>query len=131
MSRRNLTQATSGPVVYYAQPAAQQQVVVFNPAELAAQQRRDAVLVAQWRARNAAIAERDRRVRKRLLIAAAVTLPTLLSCGGVLGWLTYQALSGAAAGAGKALAAVLVAAVLLAALAAGGHRCVTVVKHWH
>jgi hypothetical protein len=95
-------------------------------AELAARRRSDRILYARWKQRQAAIAERDRRTRRIML---AIALPLTVGVLGVLGmtvWLIWHALTSVN---GIAVAALVLFALI--ALGGAGHRCVTVVQHWH
>lgn len=130
MPSRDVSTANTSPVVYYVQPGAQTPTL-YDPAQLAEQRHRDAVLYARWVERQAAFRERDRRTRRLALRIAAVATAVLLGGGAVLGWLTYRAVTSAAADIGAVLAGAAITVLVLAALAAGGHRCVTIVKHWH
>ncbi|SNY09679.1 hypothetical protein [Paractinoplanes atraurantiacus] len=111
--------------------------------QLAAKQGNDVVLttaeeVEAWHAKNArqriryakqraVINERDRRVR-RFWLGFGVTVGVVFL--GVLGWLVWMAwMFLSVIGLG-----VLAFPILLAAAGAavfGGHKCITVVQHWH
>ena len=112
--------------VQYLDPATQK-MVYLTPAQFAAKQRQDAILYARWRQRRAAQRARDRKLRRFWLGFGAVIALAVLAGLAVLGWLLWQFLTALSFGV---LAAPL-ALVLLAGLAVGGHRCVTVVQHWH
>jgi hypothetical protein len=108
------------------QPDARADLTGYTPAELAARRRHDAVLYARWKQRQDAIAERDRKTRRFLLGLGAVIGLGILAALAALGWLLFTAL----AGIGLPLIAAVVAAVAGLGLFAG-HRCITVVQHWH
>ena len=129
MSRRvPVSRPPAARVVHYVDPSTPADLAYpLHPAQLAAKreaQRRQYLL---WKARQEAIAARDRKVRRFWLGFGAVIGLVFLICLAVLGWLIWQAL--AALSLGLLAAPVLV--VLLAAAAVGGHRCITVVQHWH
>jgi hypothetical protein len=103
------------------------EVTVLTPAALAARRAEQAALYARWRARQAAIAEHDRKVRRFLLGFGAAIGTGVLAGIAVAGWLAYHAI--ATAGAGLLAVPLVVLAAL--GLAVGGHRCITIVQHWH
>ena len=110
------------PVQYLDQ--ATQQMVYLTPAQFAAKQRQDAVLYARWQQRRRVQRERDRKLRRFWLGFGAVIALVFLIGLVVLGWLIWTVV-------GLGVLAVPVVIVLGIALAAGGHKCVTVVQHWH
>lgn len=112
-------------VEYYVDPAAQA-TVQLTPAQLAARQRRDAILYARWRARQAQIAARDAQTRKVLIVLAVLVCVGLLAAAGLVVWMLVSVVTSAGA-------PLVVAAVATVVLLSGvvGHRCVTVVQHWH
>ncbi|OJF11253.1 hypothetical protein [Couchioplanes caeruleus] len=112
-------------VVHYVDPSTPAEVAYpMNPAQLAARQRQHDALYAQWKARQAAIAERDRKVRHFWLGFGAVLGLAVLGLLIAAGWLLWT-------GIGLGALAVPVLIAIIAALAVGGHRCITVVQHWH
>jgi hypothetical protein len=128
MARRNPNPMPATRVVHYVDPATPAELAYpLNPARLAARQRQDAVLYARWKARQVAIAERDRKLRRFWLGFGAVIALGVLAALAVAGWLAWQALAALNVGA---LAFPLVL-VLLAGAVLGGHRCITTVQHWH
>lgn len=132
MNRRAVTPYQAPPrVIHYASPATDPyaDLMRYTGAELAARRHDDAVLYARWIARQAQIAERDRRTRRFMVgFGAAVAVALLTGCG-VAGWLVYRAVTAAA---GIPVAGLIVGAVfLLGATVAGGRACVTVVQHRH
>jgi hypothetical protein len=115
-------------VIHYVDPATPAELAYpMHPALLAARQEAQRRQYLLWKVRQEAIAERDRKVRRFWLGFGAVIALAVLAGVAVLGWLLWQFLTALSLGV---LAAPL-ALVLLAALAVGGHRCVTVVQHWH
>jgi hypothetical protein len=115
-------------VVHYVDPATPAELAYpLHPAQLAAKQQRDRALYARWVARQQAIAERDRKLRRFWLGFGAVFALALLTVLVVAGWLIWHALTALSLG-------VLAVPLILAAggvLLVGGHKCVTVVQHWH
>ena len=112
-------------VIHYVDPAtAAEMAYPMHPAQLAARQRHQRQLYAQWKKRQQAIAERDRKVRRFWLGFGAVIGLAVLAAIAAAGWLLWT-------GIGLGVLAVPVVAVIVAALAVGGHRCITVVQHWH
>src|SRR5204862_6548766 len=106
-------------------------VVYLTPAQHAAQlatrEREQRALYARWAARQAAYAEHDRKVRRFWLGFGAIVAVAVLAGLAVAGWLAYRAVTGA----GLGLLAVPAVVLVLAGLVVGGHRCITVVQHWH
>jgi hypothetical protein len=146
MSKRTAAApAISAPrVIHYIQPTPHADLIAYPAAELAARRREQRIAYARWRQRQDAIAERDRKTR-RFLLGLGITLGVgILTAIGVLGWLAYRAIThaahashaagaaghGAGGGGGDVILGVL-AVALLAVGVVGGHRCVTVVQHWH
>ena len=117
----------SRPVQYIDAVPRVGEVTLVTRAELAARRKREAEQYDRWRARQMEIAERDRKVRRFLLGVGLAVGTGLLSGIGVAGWLVYHAI--VSAGAGLIAAPLVLFAV--AGLAVGGHRCVTIVQHWH
>ena len=127
MSRRlPATRVASRPVVHYADPA-NQHLIVLTPAELAVKQEQDKILIARWRERREIQRERDRKVRRFWLGFGAIVALAALAGLTLVGWFIWQALTAISLG----VLAVPVVIVLAALLGIGGHRCVTVVQHWH
>lgn len=119
------TRPPAARVIHYVDPAmAAELAYPLNPAQLAA--RRDAQhrQYLTWKLRQEAIAERDRKVRRFWLGFGAVIGLAVLTTLIVAGWFAWTV-----AGLGVLAVPVLVAG--MAALAVGGHRCITVVQHWH
>src|SRR6266540_3246183 len=117
----------SRPVQYIDAVPRVGEVTLVTRAELAARRKREAEQYLRWRLRQEEIAERDRKVR-RFLLGAGLAVGTGLVAGiGLAGWIVWHAL----AGFGVGLLAVPVAVLVIAGLVVGGHRCITVVQHWH
>ena len=129
MSRRlPVSQPHGARIIHYLDPATTAAPAVpTDPDRLAVQRRRQAALYAQWKKRQQAIAEYDRKVRRFWLGFGAVVALAVLTALAVLGWLIWQALTAINLGALAVPAVLLLAAVL----GVGGHRCITVVQHWH
>jgi hypothetical protein len=112
--------------VQYLDPATQQ-MVYLTPAQFAAKQRQDAILYAQWRQRRRVQRERDRKLRRFWLGFGLVIGLAVLAGLVLVTWLIWQALAAVSLG----VLAVPVVILFVALLGVGGHRCVTVVQHWH
>lgn len=130
MSRRTAPATrTTAPPMYYFPVQSAADLIVYTPAELAERRRQDAVLVARWKQRQAAIAERDRKTRRFLLgLGAVVGVGVLAGLAG-LGWLAHRALAGLSAP--EVIGAVAAVLIVLGFATVAGHRCVTIVQHWH
>ena len=129
MARRLAATRPPAPrVIHYVDPATPaEQAYPLHPAQLAARRRQQQALYLRWKARQEAIAARDREVRRFWLGFGAVLALGLLAGLAVLGWLVWQALAAVSLG----VLAVPALIVLVAVLGVGGHRCITVVQHWH
>jgi hypothetical protein len=102
-------------------------LVPMTERELLAKRAEDRRLYARWVQRRAELAERDRKVRRFLLsVGLLAGLAGLAVVAGAV-WFVAQAV----VSLGVGLLAIPVALLALAGLAVGGHRCVTVVQHWH
>ena len=117
----------SRPVQYIDAVPRVGEVTLVTRAELAARRRREAEQYDRWRLRQMEIAERDRKVRRFLLGAGLAVGTGLLAGIGVTGWIVWHALTTAGVG----LLAVPLVLLIGAGLVVGGHRCITVVQHWH
>ena len=126
MNRRvPATRPPMSRVIHYVDAATPAELAYpMSPAQLAAKQRQQHVAYLRWKARQEAIAERDRKVRRFWLGFGAVLGLAALTALIVVGWLAWTV-----AGLGVLAVPVLIGGV--AALAVGGHRCITVVQHWH
>ena len=113
------------PVVHYVNPATQAELAYpMSPAQLAAKQRQQHIAYLRWKARQEAIAERDRKVRRFWLGFGAVIGLAVLTTLIVLGWLLWTVI-------GLGVLAVPLLIATTAVVAVGGHRCITIVQHWH
>jgi len=115
-------------VIHYADPANPTgSVQLLSARELAERRQQDALLYSRWLVRHAELAERDRKVR-RFWLGFGVTagLGVLTAVGGFVWWLVT-----ATASLGLGLLAVPAVLLAVGGLAVGGHRCITVVQHWH
>ena len=127
-SRLRDTRPPAPRVIHYADPAIRAELAYpLNPAQLAARQRQQQVAYARWRKRQEAIAARDRKVRRFWLGFGAVIALAVLAALAAVTWLIWQALAAVSLG----VLAVPVVILFVAVLGVGGHRCVTVVQHWH
>jgi energy-converting hydrogenase Eha subunit H len=103
---------------------------LYTRAELAARRRDQQLAYTRWTQRQLAIAEHDRKIRRFLLGFGAIAATGVLTGIGLVAWTVYHALT--AVNSGAWLTVLGVAAVILGPAALlGGHRCITVVKHWH
>jgi hypothetical protein len=119
-------QALTPRVIYYPEPTHRTDVRLYSPQQLAARRRHEAQQYARWAEQQLAIAEHDRRVRRFWLGFGAIAgAGTLAGCAGV-GWWIYQAIT-----ASLGLLAIPIGLLIIAGLAVGGHRCVTVIQHRH
>jgi hypothetical protein len=119
---------TAVRAVHYVDPViAAELAYPLSAAQLAAKAQQDRVLYARWKARQLAIADRDRKVRRFWLGFGAIIALAVLAIIAVLAWLVWHVLAAISLGA----LAVPVVIVLVAVLGVGGHKCVTVVQHWH
>ena len=117
-------------VVHYVDPAMQSDLTrygLLNPAEMVRQQQRNSELYLRWKTRQAEIKERDRKFRRFWLSFGALVGVAFLAVVGGLGWLIVTYLAALDLGVLAAPAILLLAS----GLALGGHRCVTIVQHWH
>ena len=125
--------ATARPIVHYGPlpeltPAERAELAAYrrHTAQVTARREQDRILHARWRQRQAAIAERDRRTRKVLLsLGITVGVGVLAGLTAAM-WLLWHAITGI-----DWILVVPLALIGLGVLGAGGHRCVTVVQHWH
>jgi fatty acid desaturase len=115
-------------IVHYADPTAPAAgLQLMTERELAERRERDRVLYARWMVRRAEQAERDRKVRRFLFgFGAVVGLAVLAAIAGLI-W----AIANAAASIGLGLLAIPAVILTVGGLAVGGHKCITVVQHWH
>ena len=96
-------------------------------AEILARRAADRRNVERSKARRAAIAARDRKVRRFWLGFGAIVAVAIVAALAGAGWLIWHAM----AGLNLSALAIPVVLGLAALLALGGHRCITVVQHWH
>ena len=129
MSKRlPATRPPMARVIHYVDPSTPAELAYpMHPGQLAARQRQQQALYAKWKARQEAIAERDRKVRRFWLGFGTVIALAMLAGLALAAWLVWQALTAVSLG----VLAVPVVILLVAVLGVGGHRCVTVVQHWH
>ncbi|GAB1693430.1 hypothetical protein [Krasilnikovia sp. M28-CT-15] len=126
MSRRlPATRPPAPRVIHYVdQATAAELAYPMNPAQLAARQRQQQASYRRWKTRQQAIAARDRKVRRFWLGFGAVIGLAALAALVTAGWLLWTAV-------GLGVLAIPLLAAAVTALAVGGHRCITVVQHWH
>jgi hypothetical protein len=126
MSRRlPATRPPQARVIHYVDPATPAELAFpLHPGQLAARQRQQQAMYLRWKARQEALAARDRKVRRFWLGFGAVIGLAVLTAVTTAGWLLWTAV-------GLGVLAVPVLIALVAVLAVGGHRCITVVQHWH
>ncbi|GAA1879622.1 hypothetical protein [Asanoa iriomotensis] len=115
-------------IIHYIDPATGGgDLQTLTERELIAKRQRDQIVYARWLQRRAVIAERDRKVRRFWLgFGIVFGLGALAVIGGVV-WFLFNM----TAALGLGLLSIPVAILALAGLAVGGHRCVTIVQHWH
>lgn len=133
---RRVTTTPARPTVHYGPvseltPAERTELAAYrrHAAEVAARRERDRILRARWQQRQNAIAERDRRTRKVVLALAAIVGVGVLAGLCLAMWLIWHALTDINWAIVAPIALVGLAAVGL--LGRAGHRCITVVQHWH
>jgi hypothetical protein len=114
-------------VIHYVEPATDAELAYYTRAQLAARRQEQQWLYARWQRRQAEISVRDRKLRRFWLGFGLILGLAVLTALGVAGWLVWQFLAGL--GLGVLVVPVVLAGLLVAGL--GGHRCVTVVQHWH
>ena len=126
MSRRlPATRPPAPRVIHYVDAATPAELAYpMHPAQLAAQQRRQHAAYLAWKKRQEAIAVRDRKVRRFWLGFGAVIGLAVIAGLVFAGWLLWT-------GIGLGVLAVPVLIAGTTAVAVGGHRCITVVQHWH
>jgi hypothetical protein len=124
------------PVVHYYPVPDPTAVDLAHPADLAAyrqhvaeiaeRRRTDRILYARWKQRRTETAARDRRNRRILLAVALPLTGGVLGTLGAAGWMLRHAMTGV-----NGVAVVLLTLFGLVTLGGVGHRCITVVQHWH
>jgi hypothetical protein len=115
-------------VIHYQDPVPQRGVIYLHTAEeVQAWRAREALRTANNRLRLQAIAERDEKLRRFWLGFGAVLGLAVLTALIVGGWLLWAYL----AAFGLGVLAVPAIVLTLSGLAVGGHRCITIVQHWH
>src|SRR6266536_3208139 len=124
LAQRVTTQVPAPRVIHYVDPAPRHELILHTAAEVAAWREQRRRLVAGARRRHAAIAARDRKVRRFWLGFGAVIGLAVLATLVVLGWLIWTVV-------GLGVLAVPLVIALVGGLAVGGHRCITIVQHWH
>ncbi|MEU4241049.1 hypothetical protein [Actinoplanes sp. NPDC026619] len=132
MARRNTSVQPVQPVrvVHYVDPAMQsdlQRYGLLNPAEMIRQQQRNTELYLRWKTRQAEIKERDRKYRRFWTGFGALVGLAFLGLVAVIGRLVFNFLAALDLG----VLALPVVLVLVVSLGFGGHRCITIVQHWH
>lgn len=129
MGRRNtaVTPAPAARVVYMSDPIAPRDPVYFTPKRVAHRRLQYAALEADWNVRQATLIRRDRKVRMFWFGFGATVALAVLAGVGVLVWQIWQAVTGVSVNPG----AIGLTVVVFVVAAGIGHRCVTVVQHWH
>jgi hypothetical protein len=126
MGKRTITTTVPAPrVIYYQDPATE--LAPRTARQVAARQRDYQITYQRWATRQVALIEHDRKVRHALLGFGAVVGTATVAGIGALIWLVWHALTAASPG----LLAVPVGLIVLGLLGAVGHRCITIVQHWH
>jgi hypothetical protein len=116
-------------VVYLPDPAVRHEVVHYSPAQLAAKRREQQRMYLQWKARQLAIAEHDRKVRRFCLGFGAIVGLGLLATLATVVWWLWHAITTATVHVNGGLVLGLLAVLVVGAKI--GHRCVTTIQHWH
>ncbi|HEY3002208.1 MAG TPA: hypothetical protein VGJ44_07635 [Kribbellaceae bacterium] len=124
MARQLPIPAQQTRIIHYVGPAPQQDLILHTAAEVAAYRAAQRQLRARGVQRQHAITDHDRKVRRFWLGFGAVFALALLAALVVLGWLIWTVV-------GLGVLAVPVVIGLTVALAAGGHRCITIMQHMH
>jgi hypothetical protein len=129
MSKHIQVQAPAPRVVHYVDPAPARtaEILLYSAAQLAQRRREEHLLYTRWVARQARYAEHDRKVRRFWLGFGSVVGGCLVAAVGAGGWLLYHAVTHTPLG----LLAVPLLVLAGLGVAVGGHRCITVVQHWH
>lgn len=96
-------------------------------ARMLAQEKADRVAVARWRARQAAMRAHDRKVRRFMLGFGVVVGLAVVAAAVAISYAVYRLFDGMDFG----LLGLPLIVVLLVLFGLGGHRCVTIVQHWH
>jgi hypothetical protein len=126
MANRQPAPLPAPRVVYYTDPVPHRGELLYpTERQLAARREEQHLAYLRWKARQLQFAERDRRVRRFLLGFGAVVGLGVLAGIALAVWLLSHALGG--------LGLLAIPLVLLAGggVVVGGHRCVTVIQHWH
>jgi hypothetical protein len=111
-------------IVHYADPTAPAAgLQLMTERELAERREQDQILYTRWVLRRAVQAEKDRKVRRFLFGFGAVVGLAVLAAIAALVW--------AIASIGLGLLAIPAVILAVSGAAVGGHRCITVVQHWH
>lgn len=133
MARQTAPEQSRPVVHYYPLPEQPAELVYPTAAEVAeqrrrmvAQRRRDAAHLDRWKQRRTEIAQRDHRARQFLLGLGAVVGTGLLAGVAAVVWVIWHALADV-----DWIVVLPLAAFVLVALGVGGHRCITIVQHWH
>lgn len=129
MARRNLPVQRIQPVrtIHYVDPAMQSDLTrygLLNPAEIVKQQQRNTELYLRWKQRQEEIKANDKKFRRFWLGFGSTIGLAFLAGVFAAGWWLWTAL-------GLGVLAVPVMAMVAAAVAFGGHRCITIVQHMH
>jgi fatty acid desaturase len=126
MNRRlPATRPPAARVIHYVEAATPAELAYpMHPGQLAARDRQQHAMYLRWKARQEEVAVRDRKVRRFWLGFGAIVALVVLGALVFAGWLIWTAM-------GLGVLAVPVLIALTTALVVGGHRCVTVVQHWH
>lgn len=119
-------------VVHYPDPTRSQALYPYlspvqQAAYLARREREYRLAYAEWRVRQSEYAASDRKVRRFWLGFGAVVATAVLSGVGLLVWAVFHAFTAI----GLGLFALPFVVLALTGVVVGGHRCVTVIQHWH
>jgi Flp pilus assembly protein TadB len=111
-------------VVYVQDPALQADLERLTASEMQTRRAQQRAMYRMWQERQARIAEHDRKVRRFWLGFGAVFAFAFLLLVVVTAWWLWTAV-------GLGMFAIPLLFLGATVTAVGGHRCVTIVQHWH
>ncbi|MEV4275854.1 hypothetical protein [Actinoplanes xinjiangensis] len=111
-------------VVYLPDPAMQADLEQLNASQLQTRRAQQRALYEIWQKRQARIAAHDLKVRRFWLGFGSVFALALLLLAVFVGWWLWTAV-------GLGVLAIPLLFLATTVTAVGGHRCITIVQHWH